>query len=485
MAIAILERPQATEPNTGDISYWTACYNYVRFIFQRQDRVFATVTDVSGFARFNFSAPPPSGVTTNTPIYIQSSNGTTYNATGTVTAVSGNNITTDIPYVSSTSGFGIYPTIIKDWRVEVIIDKWNGSAYVPINGQSVSSTTPMAKFQNLPNGSVVAQIEEYLKGELSNDYSYSNSALNQLDTGGSLRYRVRYRENYYGLSAGAYDVVSDNDDVDIAFFATNSALQLKATLAPNMAQYLMIDDADADGLYMSGFEEPSIWFNRFTRSGYPFDLAFCFNLGDTLTAIQLWYDENKVFIEATSLGTLVDYNGQVSRIGVNRGTVTSNPYSYTAVQIRQSVFPFAAVGELKYIRLRETCPGTMLVWKNQLGGWDYWLFNEREIEVQTTSSGQVYEPYIEDMATADAKAVLLSKASGNSITLTASKLDENDVRGLMGLPKSIAVFVIDENGAVQYRTNVNAGTFNVFNNKRKTYDVIFTISKPTDYIQSE
>jgi hypothetical protein len=127
----------------------------------------------------------------------------------------------------------------------------------------------------------------------------------------------------------------------------------------------------------------------------------------------------------------------------------------------------------------------MLVWKNQLGGWDYWLFNEREIEVQTTSSGQVYEPYIEDMATADAKAILLSKASGNSITLTASKLDENDVRGLMGLPKSIAVFVVDENGAVQYRTNVNAGTFNVFNNKRKTYDVIFTISKPTDYIQSE
>ena len=479
MAISILERPQATEPNTGEVSYWTACFNYVRFVFQRQDRVFTTVTDVSGFARFNFTIAPPTGVTVDTPIYVQSANGTDYNVKGLVTAVSGNNITTDIPYVNSTSGFSIYPTIIKDWRVEVIIDKWDGSNYVPINGQSVSSTTPMARFQNLPNGDVIAQIEEYLKTELNNNYSYSDTDLNQLDTGGSLRYRVRYRENYFGLTAGSYDVVSDNDDVDIDFFATNTAMQLKANLAPNMAEYLMIDNAACDGKYMSGFEEPSIWI------GYPFDLAFCFNLGDTLTAIQLWYDENKAQVDSTSLGTLEDYNGQVSRIGVNRGVLTSNPYSYTAVQIRESTFPFAAVGELKYIRVKESCPGTMLVWRNQLGGWDYWLFIEREIENKTTTSGDVFEPYIDDMSTADAKEVLLSKASGNSITLTASNLDNNDIQGILGLAKSIAVYVVDSTGAVQYRTSVNAGTWQVFNNKRKTYDVVFTISKPTYYIQSE
>lgn len=478
MAVSIIERPQATIPGTTDISYWTACYNYVRFIFQRQDRVVSSVTDDGGFMELNLSTAPPTGTVIGTRVFFSKPDGTN-SGEGLVTAISGSDITLDVAYTTSFSGFANFPTIIKDWRVELIIDKWNGSAYVPINGQSTTSTTPMAKFQNLPNGTVIAQIEEYLKSELNNDYTYDDTDLNQLDSGGSLRYQVRYRENYFGLTPGAYDVVSDNDDVDIDFFATNSAMQLKATLAPNMAEYIMLDDTDADGKYMSGFAEPSIWI------GYPFDLAFCFNLGDTLTAIQLWYDENKVFIEATSLGTLEDYNGQVSRIGVNRGVVTSNPYSYTAVQIRQSVFPFLAVGELKYIRLKETCPGTMLVWRNQLGGWDYWLFNEREIEVQTTGSGQIFEPYIEDMSTADAKAVLLSKSSGNSLTLTASNLDENDVRGIMGLPKSIAVYVVDETGAVKYRTNVNQGTFNIFNNKRKTYDVIFTISKPTDYIQSE
>ncbi len=478
MAIAILERPQATEPNTGEISYWTACYNYIRFVFQRQDRTFATVTDVGGFARFNFSTAPPTGVDVDTPIYVQSADGTTYNVRGLVTAVSGNNITTDIPYVSSTSGFGNYHTVIKDWRVEVIIDKWDGLAYVPINGQSPSSTTPMAKFQNLPNGDVIAQIEEYLKAELNNNYSYSDADLNQVDTGGSVQYQVRYRENYFGLTPSAYEILEDGSGNDLVFWATNSAMQLRARLAPNMGRYLMIDDASCNGLYMSGFAEPSIWI------GYPFDLTFLFNYQDTLTAIQLWYDENKVQVDATSLGTLTDYNGQVSRIGVNRGVVTSNAYSYTAVQIRESIFPFAAVGELKYIRVRETCTGKMLVWRNQLGGWDYWLFNEREIENQTTGSGQVFEPYIEDM-TENAKEVLLSKSSGNSITLTASNIDENDIQGILGLPKSIAVFVIDSTGVIEYRTNVNAGTWQVYNNKRKTYDVIFTISKPTDYIQSE
>ena len=479
MAISILERPQATEPNTGDISYWTACYNYIRFVFQRQDRTFATVTDVGGFARFNFSTAPPTGVTVDTPIYVQSANGTTYNVRGLVTVVSGNNITTDIPYVSSTSGFGIYPTIIKDWRVEVIIDKWNGAAYVPINGQSPASTTPMAKFQNLPNGDVVAEIQEYLKAEINNDYSYSDTDINQLDSGGSVQYQVRYRENYYGLTPGAYEILEDGSGNDLVFWATNSAMQLKATLAPNMAEYLMIDDATGDGKYMTAFVEPSVWL------GYPFDLSFCFNFGDTLTAIQLWYDENKAQVDTTSLGTLTDYNGQVSRIGINRGVVTSNAYSYTAVQIRESIFPFAAVGELKYVRVKEVCDGKMLVWRNQLGGWDYWLFNERIIENQTTGSGQVFEPYIDDMSTADAKEILLSKSAGNSITLTASNLDNNDITGLLGLPKSIAVFVVDSTGAVEYRTSINAGTWQVSNTKRNTFDVVFTISKPTDYIQAE
>jgi hypothetical protein len=478
MAVSQETIPTATEPLTGVECFWNAGFNYNRFTFQRQDRVFATVTDVSGFARFNFSTSPPSGVDVDTPIYVQSADGTTYNVRGLVTAVSGNNITTDIPYVGSTSGFGIYPTVIKDWRVEVIIDIWNGSAYVPINGQSPSSTTPIAKFQNLPNGDIIAELQNYLQSELIPDYTYDSINLNWLNNNYT-RYQVRYRENYYGLTAGAYLVVQDGT-VDADFWAVNAAMQLKATLAPNLANYLVIDDVDCDALFLSGFTRPTYW------SGYPFDLSFLWNLGDTgITAIQIWYDENLNVVDSTALGTLSDKNGKMGRIGVDRGVVTSNAFTYTAIRITESSFPFLGISETKIIKVGEVCDNAiMLTWLNKLGGWDYWLFTNRNTTSYGVSNSGVFEPYIEDMATANSTEVVLLKQGKEAVTLAANNLDSNDVTGLKGLLSSTAVYAIDEDGNVLYRTTVNGGTWNVADTKKNTFDLTITILKPSEFKQN-
>jgi hypothetical protein len=478
MAVSQETIPTATEPLTGVECFWNAGYNYNRFTFQRQDRVFSTVTDVGGFARFNFSTTPPSGTDVDTPIYVQSANGTTYNVRGLVTAVVGNNIETDIPYVSSTSGFANYPTIIKDWRVEIIIDIWNGTSYVPINGQSVSSTNPIAKFQNLPNGDIIAELQNYLQSELIPDYNYNDTDKNWLSDNYT-RYRVRYRENYYGLTPGSYLVVQDGT-VDADFWAVNAAMQLKQSLAPNLANYLVIDNGACNAKFLTPFTQPKWW------DGYPFDLSFLWNLDDTgIGLIQIWYDENLNIVDSTSIGFTTTLDGKVNRVGLNRGVVTSQPYAYTALSIIESGSPFAAISETKIVKVEQPCGNPiMLTWLNKLGGWDYWLFTNRNITAYGVSNGSVYEPYISDMATANAKEVVLTKQSVEAVSIAANNLTLDDVTGIKGLLSSTAVYCIDENGDILYRATVNAGTWNVEDTRKNTYDITLTIVKPSEYNQN-
>ena len=50
-----LTEPKTTHPTLGLDSYWVAAYNYIRFKYQRQDAYYVTVTNSSGFARFDMS----------------------------------------------------------------------------------------------------------------------------------------------------------------------------------------------------------------------------------------------------------------------------------------------------------------------------------------------------------------------------------------------------------------------------------------------
>lgn len=483
MPVGVKERPTAVEPNTSEVSYWGAAYNYTRFKFQRQDRVFATVTNISGDARFNFGSAPPSGIEIGTRIYVQSANGTTYNAEGEVTAISGNNITTNIPYVSSTSGFAIYPTLIINWKCEVIVDKWNGSSYIPISGQMTTDDTPMVRFNNLPNGDIIAEIQTYLQSCLNNDYSYTPTGLNFIDSNNFVQYRVRYRENYYGLTPDLSDylVVADPTGTpDLDFWGINAARQNGESLAPNMAQYLMIDDGACDGLFLSGFDEPT-WF-----LGYPFGLSFLYHEdGGALNLLQRWYDINKVQVDSVGQGAITDHSGKISTLGVNRGTQTSLDYEFTSLTLQTSGGLFPAVSEAKMIRKREACDGVYLTWKNKFGGWDYWLFTQRQIVSKTAKNGVVFEPYIEDMSTDNNKQKVLTKASQSVLTLAASNLDSNDLNGLLGLATSIAVYALDINGNVLYRAIIQDGTWPEYDTQKPLQELVFNIIKPADNIQSE
>lgn len=474
MGVNVKVRPEAeNQPISGYTSYWNAVFNWTRFVFQRQDRVITSVSDDGGFMQLNLSTPPPATSGT-VKVYYQNNAGT-ISGEATVVTIVGSAVTIDVAYSSSFSGFVNFTNVIKNWRTEVIIDKWNGSSYVPITDGVT------AIFKNLPNALVPADLTEFLRPELSNTYSYTGTGLNFTDPYNAIQYRVRYRENFFGATPGSYLIVQDSTGVtDVDFFAVNAALQVGDALAPNMAKYLMVDDANS-GKFLSGFVEPTYFI------GYPFDLSFAYPLGaGALTWTQRWYDANKSQIDSASQGALTNQAGYISRLRANAATQTSLDYDYTSIELRESSGLFALVSEVKFIKAKTACENPIaLVWKNKLGGWDYWVFSKKHSRSTTVGNGPVFEPYLEDLSTATAKEIVLSKTAASIITLGAGGLDANDVDGLVGLPQSIAAYMLNSNGTVISRVTVQGGTWNVFETRKSLYELQFNLILPSEYIQSE
>ena len=428
MAIFLQSYPNVVTDN--GISYWNAAFNPIRFEFLRLDRSFATVTDVSGFARFNQLTTPPTGAIVGTPIYARSFNDD-YSIAGLITAISGNNVTTDIPFNTNTSGGLIYPTIIKNWRAEIIIDTWNGSSYVEYATLNA---------RNIPNGNVPADLNEYLKATFAKDYNFVDTGANNPDTTCSTRYRVRYRENYLGLTPGSYQVAQDNDGNDIDFNAVNAAMQRLVDW--NMAAYLLEPiGTTTEAKFLSEFVEPSYWV------GLPFDLSILWDLPLTgIGYVKRGYDANKVFVTGTG-DSLTNNVSQVTRCNPQDG-IDFSIYPYLSYQITDvfvdppdiTVVPLS---EEKFLRKKVACGynEVLLTWRNSLGGWDYWLFEKRQFEDIVMANGNDYQPYQADFAI-DSDTILLDKTAYDVLTVGASHLDANDVQGLKGLIRSGEVYIV-------------------------------------------
>jgi len=467
MSIFLQTYPEQATDN--GVSYWNAAFNPIRFLFLRLDRSFATVTDVSGFARFNQLTTPPTGAVVGTPIWARSFNGG-YNVAGVITAISGNNVTTDIPYSVNEGGGLIYPTIIKNWRAEIIIDKWDGSAYVAfaeLNGR------------NIPNGDTPTELNEYLKAAFVKSYNYIENSSNYADATCLVRYRVRYRENYLGATPGAYQTVVDGDDVDIDFFAVNAAMQ--RTVNWNMADYLLqIPLAATYAKFLSEFEEPSYWV------GLPFDLSILWDLPLTgIGYVKRGYDINKVVQDSTG-DTLNDNEGEVNRFNPQDG-IDFSQYDYLSYQaniIIPSPFEVRPLTEEKFIRRKYACGKNevLLTWRNSLGGWDYWLFENRQFIDTVINNGGDFQPYVNAPGFEEQDAILLNKNAYDVLTLGASHLDNNDVQGLKGLIRSGEVYIVSYPVLAYERVILQANTWQLIDTDRNLTELEFKLKKTNQTI---
>jgi hypothetical protein len=159
-----------------------------------------------------------------------------------------------------------------------------------------------------------------------------------------------------------------------------------------------------------------------------------------------------------------------------------------SVALCQSAYPYYLATENKMVRVKTPCGKNevMLVWRNSLGGWDYYLFNNRHTEELTIDNGTVFEPWAETISGIEAQPKTLTKSAYETMQLAAGTLDQNDMDGLKGLLKSVAVYIIETSTPYNLtRVNIEPGTWVVSDTKSPLSEIEFTIRKPSLFLQHE
>lgn len=469
-----LTEPKTNHPTLGLDSYWVAAYNNIRFKYQRQDVYFVSVTNSSGFARFDMSyiaVTPGISPMVGDVIYVS---GNEYDTTCIVTAIDSIIVTghpsigivTDLAFNGSITGFINAISERANWRMEANIK------VETITGlKTIANTT----YRALPDGTIWVEVQEYIKSYINNNYSYFDSGFTAEDDNSSIGFVIEYRQVFEGYTTEDYTT-------EDTYYAVNAVMQRTDANAPNLLNYVVFD-AHNSAKFLCGFTEPTLW------RGYPFNLSYINTANDAdLSLVEAWYDINRTQVDSTNQGPVTDVPGKINMLGLNRGIVTSQPYEYMSVALCQSAYPYYLATENKMVRVKTPCAKNevMLVWRNSLGGWDYYLFNNRHTKELTIDNGAVFEPWAETISGIESQPKTLTKSAYETMQLAAGALDQNDMDGLKGLLKSVAVYSIETSAPYNLtRVIIEPGTWVVSDTKSPLSEIEFTIRKPSLFLQHE
>lgn len=144
------------------------------------------------------------------------------------------------------------------------------------------------------------------------------------------------------------------------------------------------------------------------------------------------------------------------------------------------------VTEIKTIDFETCIPRNPVyfVWKNTLGGWDYWLFGTTQSEsLQTESLGTFSNDYnrIGDITNPETE---IGKEARNRIVYTALQLTDGQKNGLLELMYSNKVYILNQDGSINRQVKILPGSFQ-FETKNTLHELTFEIlDKPINTIKN-
>ena len=87
------------------------------------------------------------------------------------------------------------------------------------------------------------------------------------------------------------------------------------------------------------------------------------------------------------------------------------------------------------------------MWKNSLGGWDFWLFDNVTEHETTSQQGATYENYIEDIENATHRTQFTEARQQNRITCFGTATQEQ-YEGLKTIERSPQVYMLRDASAL-------------------------------------
>jgi hypothetical protein len=249
-----------------------------------------------------------------------------------------------------------------------------GATSLKVEAQILDKASTLVSTQEAYSNSSVAylQIQKILQGLFTDQSVYAeNSLLN--DTSLYAGYFLKFRESYYTsggiLTVGSW-TTSDK------FFAVRGVVQIPNN--PNYynstTDYLMFDKGalhSSTGVFLTMFTDRKIpvW------AGYPRDLALIITeFSDSLKLKRL---SGGVYVDTTITQDGV-YPGFVARLELS--TNAGHTYPYTTISVMDAAHSATACSQNYTLENITAGSNPFYVrWRNPLGGFDYWMFEKRQV----------------------------------------------------------------------------------------------------------
>lgn len=108
---------------------------------------------------------------------------------------------------------------------------------------------------------------------------------------------------------------------------------------------------------------------------------------------------------------------------------------------------------------------TMFVWKNALGGWDYWLFEKYNIETLETDTLGTFQKNYDRISDITNPTTERGKTAQPKIVYGANDLTQQQKIGLKGLLTSNKVYILNQDGTINRDVRILPGTYLINNSQ--------------------
>lgn len=137
----------------------------------------------------------------------------------------------------------------------------------------------------------------------------------------------------------------------------------------------------------------------------------------------------------------------------------------------------ARITELKLIKVNNSCfqNPIYLVWRNRLGGWDYWLFEKMQQFFIDTESLGTFKENFDSIADTTNPNWEIGKSARRRIVLGAQGLEPQEKTAILEVLLSPCVYIINSDLTVDRRVNIASGSFQEKKTDNNLEDIEFEI----------
>lgn len=463
------------------------------FEFVRKDALYNSITNFSGKSLITASTSQFNGCTiaVGDVVTITDNNGV-YFVTSTIEQIIiDDSITKKFTiaeqfFTNSFSGGFINFGYRENYRVEVTLQ---GS--VPSLNKLITLGT--IKGSNNSKGVIKIDVRNLVTYEMIKSNRFDFDTRNGKEYSGYLPFRISYVDKFVLNNVVTSSANAVNDST--YYYAIDGVKNSLSLYGQNFADYYPYRNEDTsitDAKYLTEFLQPTYFID------YPFSLSFIVN--DEILKTLCTSEEDELNVNGSVINhqnfnintglSKLPYISQLLLSGsynpltefvdvwINNGGTASDFYVADNYVANDYVFDGAPVisgerriTEIKRVKINRDCRNNpiYLMWKNSLGGWDFWLFDNKSENNIKTKSGAFYDIYNEDIEREVARTKVLENRQMKNI-IVGDVVTQDDLIGLQGIEKSSAVFMLydaskltTDSEIAWMSVNVNPSGFKFFN----------------------